>query len=130
MKTKIVFGIFFVSILLLIVPSISAIQLISADNSNETISPINTDVSKDLNELPTDTPPQWFTLFYNLIILSLNARIVIVTPFAITPTGEYWGQYDVNSYFFFLILLTLVYRFAFWYNFFDKISEKYNWDFP
>ncbi len=130
MKTKIVLGIFSVSILLLLMPSISAIQLTLENNTNETLANIKTDVSNELDELPADTPPQWFIFFYHFIKLSLDARIILITPLAITPTGEYWGQFEVNSYFFFFILLTLVYRFAFWYNFFDKISEKNNWDFP
>ena len=130
MKTKIVLGIFFVLIVLLMMPSISTIQLISADDTNESIGYANTDFYGYLDNLPCDIPPRGFTFFYTLIMLSLYFRIEIITPLAITPTGEYWGAFEINSYFFCLILLTLVYRFAFWYNFFEKISEKNNWELP
>jgi len=131
MKTMIVIGIFFVSSMLLVMPSNSAIQFNSIDNANESTAYIQTHFSKYLDNLPSDIPPPWFTLFYTLIMLSLNARIVIVTPLAITPTGEYWGDFfEINSYFFFFILLTLVYRFAFWYTLFEKIAERNNWDPP
>jgi hypothetical protein len=130
MKTKIAIGIFFISSILLVMPSISAIQLISVDQANESTAYIKTQFSRYLDDLPSDTPPPWFTFFYTLIMLSLSARIIIVTPLAITPTGEYWGYFEINSYFFFLILLTLVYRFAFWYTLFEKIAEINNWDIP
>jgi len=100
------------------------------DNANESTAYIQTHFSRYLDNLPSDIPPPWFSFVYMLIMLSLNARILIVTPLAITPTGEYWGDFEINSYFFFLILFTLVYRFAFWYTFFEKIAEKNNWDLP
>ena len=130
MKRKIVIGIFFVSSMLLVMPSNSAIQFNSIDNANESTAYIKTNFSRFLDNLSSDIPPPWFTFFYTLIMLSLNARIVIITPLAITPTGEYWGDFEINSYFFSLILLSLVYRFAFWYIFFEKIAEKNNWDLP
>lgn len=131
MRKKIVIGIFFVLSMLILMPSNSAIQFNSIDNTNESTAYIKTNFSRFLDNLSNDTTPPWFTFFYMLIILSLNARILIVTPLAITPTGEYWGDFfEINSYFFFLILLSLVYRFAFWYIFFEKIAEKNNWDLP
>jgi len=130
MKTMIVIGIFFVSSMLLVMPSNSAIQFNSIDNANESTAYIQTHFSRYLDNLPSDIPPPWFSFVYMLIMLSLNARILIVTPLAITPTGEYWGDFEINSYFFFLILFTLVYRFAFWYTFFEKIAEKNNWELP
>ena len=103
------------------------IQKKSDDNVNESTANIKTHFSRYLDNLPSDIPPPWFTFFYTLIMLSLNARIVIITPLAITPTGEYWGDFfEINSYFFFLILFTLVYRFVFWYTLFEKIAEKNN----
>ena len=130
MNTKIVLGIFFVMILILMMPSISSIQLISADKTNESIVYSKTDFYRYLDNLPNEIPPKWFIFFYTIIMLSLNFRIEFLTPLAITPTGEYWGSFEINSYFFFIILLTLVYRFRFWYNFFDKILEKNNWELP
>lgn len=102
----------------------------SDDNVNESTANIKTHFSRYLDNLPSDIPPPWFTFFYTLIMLSLNVRILIVTPLAITPTGEYWGYFEINSYFFFFILFTLVFRFAFWYTLFEKIAEKNNWDLP
>lgn len=130
MNLKLVIGIFFVSIILLVMPVNSAFQFNMIDNKNESIKYMKTHFSKYLENLPSNTPPPWFTFLYKFIILSLSARIEIITPLAITPTGEPGKYYEINSYFFFLILLTLVYRFAFWYNFFDKIAEKNNWDIP
>ena len=130
MKKKIVIGILFVSSILLMMPSISAIQLISVDQANESTAYIQTHFSRYLDKLPSDIPPPGFTFFYMLIMLSLNARILIVTPLAITPGDDFWGDYDINSYVFSFLLLTLVYRFAFWYTFFEKIAEKNNWDLP
>ena len=130
MKRKIIIGIFFFSSMLLVMPSNSAIQFNSIDNANESTAYIQTHFSRYLDNLPSDIPPPWFSFVYMLIMLSLNARILIVTPLAITPTGEYWGDFEINSYFFFLILFTLVYRFAFWYTFFEKIAEKNNWELP
>jgi hypothetical protein len=130
MKKKIVFGIIFVSIILLIMPSISAVQLNLVDNLTQINENLKTDIIKVLHKLTTKPAPKWFTIFYLFIMLSLSFRIELLTPLAITPSGEYWGQYEVKSYFFCLILLTLVYRFAFWYNFFDRIIEKNNWEVP
>ena len=129
MKTKIVIGIFLVSSILLMIPSTSAIHFNSIDNANESTAYIQTHFTRYIDNLPNDLPPPWFTYFFTLIMLSLNARILIVTPLAITPTGGYWGDFfEINSYFFFFILLTLVYRFAFWYVLFEKIAERNNWD--
>jgi len=111
-------------------PINSAFQSNMIDNKNESIKYIKNLFSKYLVELIVDTPPQWFTFLYKLIILSLYARIESITPLAIIPTGEPGKYYEINSYFFFLILLTLVYRFAFWYKFFDKIAEENNWELP
>ena len=91
----IVIGIFFVSSMLLVMPSNSAIQFNSIDNANESTAYIQTHFSKYLDNLPSDIPPPWFTFFYTLIMLSLNVRILIVTPLAITPTGEYWGNFSI-----------------------------------
>lgn len=130
MKTKIVIGIFFVLSMLLVMPSNSAIQFNSIDSVNESTAYIKIHFSKYFNILTSGIPPPWFTFFYTLIMLSLNARIVIVTPLAITPTGEYRGYFEITSYFFFFILFTLVFRFAFWHTLFEKIAEKNNWDLP
>jgi hypothetical protein len=109
-------------------PSISSIQLNHANiNNNENL---KTGILDFFIKISKDPAPKWFTFFYYLIMLSLNLRIVLVTPFAVKPGGEYWWSYEVNSYFFCLILLTLVYRFAFWYNLFDRILEKNNWERP
>jgi hypothetical protein len=126
----VIFGIFFILIILLLMPINSAFQFNMIDNKNKSIDYLKTHFSKYLTKLTSDTPPQWFTSLYKLIILSLYARIGIITPLAIIPNGEPGKYFEINSYFFFLILLTLVYRFAFWYNFFDKIAEKNNWELP
>jgi len=128
MKTKILIGIFFVSTILLIMPSISSVQLLSIDQKRQSIDILKIPFYKNLDGLAINEPPEWFSYFYNMIIHSLNKRIEIVTPLAITPGGERWGDFEINSYFFCLILFTLVYRFTFWYNLFEKIAEKNNWD--
>ena len=128
MKTKIVIGIIFSSTILLLSPSISAIQPLSIDPTTESATYLKTSISPYVDTISNDEPPPWFTIFYTIIILSLNARILLITPLAITPGGEYWGDFEIQSYFFTLILMTLVYRFAFWYTLFDKIIEKNNWD--
>ena len=130
MKTMMVVGIFFVASLLLVVPSISAIQFISVVQANESPASIHSQFSRYVDHLPCDIPPSWFTSLFTVIMLSLNARILLVTPLAVTPGGEYWGDFEINSIFFYLILFTLVYRFAFWYTLFDRIAEKHNWDLP
>jgi len=129
LKSRILIFSVFISVILLITPSISSIQFnhINIENNNKNIT---TNILCLLNKIFKDPAPKWFTFFYYLIILSLNLRIVLVTPFAVKPGGEYWWSYEVNSYFFCLILLTLVYRFAFWYNLFDRILEKNNWERP
>jgi hypothetical protein len=63
-------------------------------------------------------------------MFSLIFRIELVTPLAIEPGEEYWWSYDIKSYFFCLILITFVYRFAFCYNLFDRIIENNNWERP
>ena len=83
-----------------------------------------------IDDLPLDDPPQWFTILYSTIIFSLQGRILLVTPLAITEGDGYWWDYDINSYVFFFLLLTLVYRFAFWYTFLHKIAENHNWELP
>ena len=128
MKTKIVIGIIFSSTILLLSPSISAIQPLSIDQTTESATYLKTSISPYVDTISNDEPPPWFTIFYTIIILSLNARILLITPLAITPGGEYWGDFEIQSYFFTLILMTLVYRFAFWYTLFDKIIEKNNLD--
>lgn len=128
MKTKILIGIFFVSTILLIMPSISSVQLLSIDQKMQSIDVLKIPFYKNLDGLAINEPPEWFSYFYNMIIYSLNIRINIVTPLAINPSGEHWGEFEVNNIFFFIILLTLVYRFAFWYNLFEKIAERNNWD--
>ena len=128
MNTKIVIGIFFSSTILLLSPSISAIQPLSIDQTTESATCLKTSISPYVDTISNDEPPPWFTIFYTIIMLSLNSRILLVTPLAITPGGEYWGDFEIQSYFFTLILMTLVYRFAFWYILFDKIIEKNNWD--
>ena len=130
MKTKIVIGIFFILGMLLVMPSNSAIKFNSIDSVNESTAYIKIHFSRYLDNLTSGITPPWFTFFFMIIMLSLNARILIVTPLAITPTGEYWGYFEINNYFFFFILFTLVFRFAFWYTLFEKIAEKNNWDFP
>ena len=129
-KTRILLGILFVTSLLLLIPSNSALQLNSIDNTIKSREHIQTIYSRYLENLPDETPPVWFTFFFNTIMLFLSARILFITPLAITPSDEYWGAYDINSYVFFFILLTLVYRFAFWYILFDKIAERNNWELP
>ncbi len=128
MKIKIVIGIFFVSSMLLMTPSISAIQLLSGNQEHDSTASIKTDFSRYVEDLSIDIPPPWFTFFHTFIMISLNARILMVTPLAITPGDDFWGDYDINSYAFFFLLLTLVYRFAFWYTFLHKIAENHNWD--
>lgn len=130
MKTKILFGVLFISFVLFLMPSVPALQFKTIDNTNESLENFKIDFSKDLKKISKDEPPQWFILFYTIIMLSLQIRFEILTPLAIKDFGGYFGGIEINSYFFALILMTLVYRFAFWYNFFDKISEKNNWDFP
>ena len=75
-----------------------------------------------------NNPPQWFSILYSIIISSLQGRILLVTPLAITPGDDFWGDYDINSYVFSFLLLTLVYRFAFWYTLLHQIAENHNWD--
>ena len=130
MKTKILFGVLFVSFVLLLIPSVPALQLITIDKANESLENFKIDFSKDLKKISKEEPPEWFLFFYTIIMLSLMVRFEILTPLAVKDFGGYFGGVEINSYFFALILMTLVYRFAFWYNFFDKISEKNNWDFP
>jgi len=111
-------------------PSISSLELNLVDNSNRKNENLKTDFLGLFSKLSKDPAPKWFTLLFIFIMLSLSIRIEILTPLAITPGGEYWGQYEVNNYFFCLILMTLIYRFAFWYNLFDRILEKNNWERP
>ena len=130
MKSRIVLFALFNSIILLTIPSISSLELSLVDNLNQKNEIFKKDILELFGKLSKDPAPKWFTLLFIFIMFSLSIRIEILTPLALTPSGEYWGQYEVNSYFFFVILLTLVYRFAFWYNLFDKILEKNNWERP
>jgi len=108
-------------ILLLSMPSSTAIQYLPTTSSV----PSN---QSSLQNKPLDSPPAWFSVLYTIIIYSLQKRIVFITPLAITPTGSQDPYYEVNNYVFFLLLLTLVYRFAFWYTFLHKIADKHGWD--
>lgn len=128
MKKRIIIGIFIVLIIILLAPTISAINHKPINENDKADGFIKSYLSKFLEDHPLDTPPSWFYYLYNIIMLSLNVRILILTPLAITPSDEYWGAYDINNYFFFFILFTLVYRFAFWYKLFHKIAERNNWD--
>jgi len=130
MKTKIIPGILLITGLLLLSPSITAIQLPSLDQTPTSTTYPKTSIPPTINTHSTDSPPPGFTLFYTVIMLSLHARILLITPLAITPGGEYWGDFEIQSYFFALILMTLIYRFAFWYTLFDKIIEQNNWELP
>ena len=109
--------------LLLLMPSSAALYSPSSTSHSTTSYTI-------INDLPVSDPPQWFTIAYAMIIYSLQGRIILVTPLAITPGDDFWGDYDVESYVFFFLLLTLVYRFAFWYTFLHQIAENNNWDLP
>jgi hypothetical protein len=100
------------------------------NKSEETIFVITTDTFKDLNEQSTNSTPPWFTLLNILIMHSLRIRILFITPLAVTFLGGFPGEYEIKSYILFFILITQIYRFAFWYNFLDKIAEKNNWEFP
>jgi len=130
MKIRIIFGVFIVIILLLLMPSISSIQLKTIEKDKNPMVILRKEISVDFKDMPKDAPPHWFMLFYTIIMLSLQIRFEILTPLAIKDFGGYFGGIEINSYFFCLILTTLIYRFAFWYNFFDKISEKNDWDLP
>jgi len=128
MKKKIIIYVILILCIILLAPISSAINLKTKNQTKNITDDNKTNLSKYIETLSVDTPPKWFNLLYTIIMLSLNIRIVTLTPLAITPTGEYWGSYDVNNYFFFAILFTLVFRFAFWYNVFHNTAERNNWD--
>jgi len=121
MNTKLVVIMTGIVSLLLLMPSSAALY-----------SPLSTSHSTTnytfIDDLPLSNPPQWFSILYFIIIYSLQGRIILVTPLAITPGDDFWGDYDINSYVFYFLLLTLVYRFAFWYTFLHQIAENHNWD--
>ena len=121
MKIKLVLSSICIVILLLTIPHSAALPYHSA------VSHSNTSFMS-IKDMPVSDVPLWFTTLYTIIIYSLKGRIVLVTPLAITPGEEYWGDYDIISYAFFFLLLTLVYRFAFWHTFLHKIAENHNWD--
>ena len=121
MGKKIIIGTMLVLTLLLLMPSSAALYSPSLTSHSTTSYTI-------INDPPECDPPQWFTIAYSMIIYSLQGRIILVTPLAITPSDDFWGDYDIKSYVFFFLLLTLVYRFAFWYTFLHQIAENNNWD--
>ena len=123
MKTKLVLSIICIVSLLLLIPNCAALPYPSPASHSTTS-------FMSIDDLPVSDPPRWFTILYTIIIFSLKGRIVLVTPLAITPGDDYWGDYDIISYVFFFLLLTLVYRFAFWYTFLHNLAEHYNWDIP
>lgn len=128
MKTKTIISITLITSLLLLTPTISAIQNQPNQKNNKTKTNINHYIRNIKNII--DEPPQNFLIFYFLIMISLNIRIIFVSNLAITPGDDFWGDIDIKRPFFALILITLYWRFAFWYNFFDKIAEKNNWELP
>ena len=113
--------------LLFITPSISAIQISSTHNAAESI--LSNQHIKNFIDL-IDEPPQSFLILYLLIMSFLTIRINLISNIAITAGDDFWGDIDIQHPFFAIILLTLVWRFAFWYNFFDKIAENNNWELP
>ena len=123
MNTKLVVIMTGMVSLLLLMPSSAALNSSSSTSHSNTNYPF-------IDDLPVSDPPQWFTIMYSIIIYSLQGRIILITPLAITPGDDYWGDYDINSYLFFFLLLTLVYRFAFWHTFLHQIAENNNWDLP
>ena len=129
MKKRIIIGVILVLTIILLAPTISAFKPYEKKN-NMIDESVKNYFSKFLKKQILDEPPSWYVTLRLLLLLSLLIRISILTPLAITPSDEYWGAYEIKSYFFAFILFTLVYRFAFWYILFDKIAEKNNWDIP
>jgi hypothetical protein len=102
-------------------PSSAALYSHSSTSYSTTTYPV-------IDDVPVDTPPPWFTTLYSIIIFSLQCRILLTTPLAITEGDGYWWEYEINSYVFFFLLFTQIYRFAFWYTFLHQIAENRNWD--
>jgi hypothetical protein len=130
MKTTNKINIFLISSLLLLVPLISTIQTAALQQVYKPTVHMKPLFSTHLDNQPEDEPPQWFTRIYTIIIVLLHIRILFLIPLAITLTDEYWGSFEIKSYFFASILFTLIYRFAFWYVLFHNIAERNNWELP
>ena len=128
MKKRIIVGILLVLTLILLAPTISAFNSISKNKTDQLAETNNNYFLKYLKKQTLDEPPSWFTFLHTFIMLSLNIRILLLTSLAVTPSSEYWGAFEIKSYFFAFILFTLIYRFVFWYKLFHNIAERNNWD--
>jgi hypothetical protein len=130
MKKKILFGGIFVLTLLLLMPSIPAVQYVvlhdmsqkDFDNFEEIIDKINI---KNFPKLPNDFPLLY--LLVSSIIICRSMRYWILHLFSTEP-GEFPRDLNIIHPFLFARSIILLLTTAFWIQGWEEIAHYFGWD--